>query len=163
MYKRQLEDDEDIAPAQVMRGALRCTDRVVATLVSRFLAQRDGRPKVVWIQGDHLNPEPLLSGELQPEPRGRTVFHALARYDADGHALPVPDLQRTFTHVDVMPTLAEAVGLRWRAAPHRLGLGVSLLAEPRQATLVEQVGLSTLNGRLSCRSPLFQRLWFQVT
>jgi phosphoglycerol transferase len=158
-----LEDDEDVAPAQVMRGALRCTDRVVATLVSRFLAQRDGRPKVVWIQGDHLNPEPLLSGELQPEPRGRTVFHALARYDADGHALPVPDLQRTFTHVDVMPTLAEAVGLRWRGEPHRLGLGVSLLAEPRQATLVEQVGLATLNGRLSCRSPLFQRLWFQVT
>jgi phosphoglycerol transferase len=153
--------DDEAAPAQVMRQALRCTDHVVATLVTRFLAQRDGRPKVVWIQGDHLNPEPLLSSELQPEPQGRTVFHALARYDADGRALPVPDLQRRFTHVDVLPTLAEAVGLQWRTAPHRLGLGVSLLAEPRQATLVEQEGLPTLDGRLSCRSPLFQRLWFQ--
>lgn len=152
---------DEAAPALVMRQALRCTDRVVATLVTRFLAQRDGRPKVVWIQGDHLNPEPLLSAQLQPEPEGRTVFHALARYDADGRALPVPDLQRRFTHVDVLPTLAEAVGLRWRTAPHRLGLGVSLLAEPRQATLVEQEGLPTLDGRLSCRSPLFQRLWFR--
>ena len=158
-----LEDDEETPSAEVMREALRCTDRVVATLVARFLAQRDGRPKVVWIQGDHLNPEPLLTSELEPEPQGRTVFYALARYDADGHALPVPDLQRRFTHVDVLPTLAEAVGLRWQAAPHRLGLGVSLLAEPRQATLVEQEGLPTLNGRLSCRSPLFQRLWFQAT
>lgn len=157
------DDEDDDEPVDVMRGALRCTDRVVAQLVQRFIAQRDGRPKVVWIQGDHLNPEPLLNGELQPEPHGRTVFHALARYDAQGRALPGPDQQRVFTHVDVMPTLAEAVGLRWSREPHRLGLGVSLLASPGPATLAEQAGMATLDARLSCRSPLFQRLWLGAT
>jgi hypothetical protein len=36
---------------------------------------------------------------------------------------------------------------------------VSLLAQPAPPTLMEQVGLRTLDGRLSCRSPLYQRLW----
>lgn len=157
------DNDEDDEPADVMREALRCTDRVVAGLVERFIAQRDGRPKVVWIMGDHLNPEPLLDGELQPEPRGRTVFHALARYDARGRALPGDDLQREFTHVDILPTLAEAIGLRWAQQPHRLGLGVSLLAGAGQPTLAERDGMAVVNGRLSCRSPLFQRLWMKAT
>lgn len=155
--------DEDDEPVDIMREALRCTDHVVAQLVQRFLAQRDGRPKVVWVQGDHLNPEPLLDAELQPQPRGRTVFHALVRVDAKGHPLPVEDQQRNFTHVDILPTLAEAIGWRWQREPHRLGLGVSLLAQPASATLAEQDGMATLNARLSCRSPLFQRLWMGVT
>lgn len=154
--------DEDDEPADIMRGALRCTDRVVAQLVQRFLAERNGRPKVVWVQGDHLNPEPLLDAQLQAQPQGRTVFHALTRVDAEGHPLPAQDAQRVFTHVDILPTLAEAIGWRWSAQPHRLGLGVSLLAEPAAATLAEREGLGTLDARLSCRSPLFQRLWMSA-
>ena len=156
------DDEDDDEPMDVMREALRCTDRVVAHLVERFVAQRDGRPKVVWIMGDHLNPEPLLNGELVPETHGRTVFHALARYDAEGRALPGDDLQRQFTHVDILPTLAEAIGLRWAPQPHRLGLGVSLLAETKPPTLAERDGVAAVNGRLSCRSPLFQRLWMRA-
>ncbi|HEY0953138.1 MAG TPA: sulfatase-like hydrolase/transferase [Roseateles sp.] len=147
------------APADVMRAALRCTDHVVAGLVQRFVAERSGRPKVVLVMGDHLNPAPLLDAELQAAPGGRTVFHALARYDAQGRALPADDQQRLFTHVDLLPTLAEALGLRWSPQPHRLGLGRSLLASERQATLAERDGMAVVNGRLSCRSPLFQRLW----
>lgn len=156
-----MADEDEDEPADVMREALRCTDRVVARLVERFVAQRDGRPKVVWIMGDHLNPEPLLEGDLVPEAQGRTVFHALARYDGEGRALPADDLQRQFTHVDILPTLAEAIGLRWQPQAHRLGLGVSLLAQPGQATLTERDGMALVNGRLSCRSPLFQQLWLK--
>ena len=97
-----------------------------------------------------------------PEAHGRTVFHALARYDAQGHALPADDLQREFTHVDILPTLAEAIGLRWSSHAHRLGLGTSLLAGPGHATLAERDGMAVVNGRLSCRSPLFQRLWMKA-
>lgn len=154
--------EEDDEPADILREALRCTDHVVAQLVQRFLSQRDGRPKVVWVQGDHLTPEPLLDAELQPSPHGRTVFHALTRINAQGRPLPVDDLHRDFTHVDILPTLAEAIGWRWQREPHRLGLGVSLLAEPAPATLAEQAGMVMLNARLSCRSPLFQRLWMGV-
>jgi phosphoglycerol transferase len=156
---RAADEDEDDVPAEMMRGALRCTDRVVDRLVQRFIAQHDGRPKVVWVMGDHINPEPVLSDDLQPSPDGRTVFHALARYDADGHVLPALDRQRDFTHVDILPTLAEAIGLSWAPQAHRLGLGVSLLAGEQPATLVEHDGMEQVNGRLSCRSSLFQRLW----
>jgi phosphoglycerol transferase len=157
---RPADEDDDEQPAELMRGALRCTDRAVARLVQGFVAQRDGRPKVVWVMGDHLNPAPLLDDELQPlAAGGRAVFHALARYDAAGRLLPGADRQREFTHVDVLPTLAEAVGLRWSPQAHRLGLGVSLLAEAQPATLVERDGLARVDARLSCRSPFFQRLW----
>lgn len=156
---RAADEAEDDVPVELMRGALRCTDRVVNRLVQRFVAQRDGRPKVVWVMGDHLNPEPLLNDDLQPSRDGRTVFHALARYDAEGRALPALDRQRNFTHVDILPTLAEAIGLNWAPQVHRLGLGISLLAEEQPHTLVERDGMELVNGRLSCRSPLFQRLW----
>jgi len=159
---RAADEDEDDVPVELMRGALRCTDRTVAQLVQRFVAQRDGRPKVVWIMGDHLNPTPLLDADLQPMAGGRTVFHALARYDANGQPLPGADQRREFTHVDVLPTLAEAIGLRWAPQGHRLGLGVSLLAEGRPATLIEREGIARVDGRLSCRSPLFQRLWLNA-
>ncbi|RZL39974.1 MAG: hypothetical protein EOP35_02260 [Rubrivivax sp.] len=155
------EDDDDV-PAELMRGALRCTDRVVARLVQRFVAQRDGRPKVVWLMGDHVNPRPVLNADLLPEPAGRTVFHALARYDADGRMLPAVDGRRQFTHVDIAATLAEAMGLSWAPQAHRLGLGVSLLAPSQPATLIERDGIGRVDGRLSCRSPLFQRLWLNA-
>jgi phosphoglycerol transferase len=159
---RAADEDEDDLPVELMRGALRCTDRIVAQLVQRFVAQRDGRPKVVWVMGDHLNPAPLLNADLQPEPDGRTVFHALARYDANGRPLSVDDQRREFTHVDVLPTLAQAIGLSWAPQGHRLGLGVSLLAGGRPATLIERDGMAHVDGRLSCRSPLFQRLWLEA-
>jgi hypothetical protein len=64
-----------------------------------------------------------------------------------------------FSHFDVMPTLAEAAGLRWTPQAHRLGLGVSLLAPQAPPTLLERSGRELLDARLSCPSPLFQRLW----
>jgi hypothetical protein len=67
--------------------------------------------------------------------------------------------QRRFTHADVMPTLAEAAGLRWGPTPHRLGVGVSLLHPQGAATLAEKMGFERMDGALSCRSPVFERLW----
>lgn len=154
---------EGVEPEDVMRSALRCADKAVDSLVRRFVAERNGRPKVVWVMGDHLNPEPLLGDDdLAPDLDGRSVFHALARYDAEGHPLPMIDQHREFTHVDVLPTLAEAIGLSWEPAAHQLGLGRSLLTTPAQPTLAERDGLALMNGRLSCRSPRFQRLWLGV-
>jgi phosphoglycerol transferase len=153
---------DDVPPEDVMRSALRCADKAVDSLVRRFVAERNGRPKVVWVMGDHLNPEPLLGdADLAPDFDGRSVFHALARYDANGQPLPMIDQHREFTHVDVLPTLAEAIGLSWQPAAHQLGLGRSLLATPAQPTLAERDGLALMNGRLSCRSPRFQRLWLR--
>jgi len=162
-------EDPGCAPARVvaeidapvqMSDALRCTDRMIEQLARRFAEQTDGRPKVVWIMGDHLAPQQLLADRLRPAADGaRTVFHVLARFDGTGRELPAPDAQRQFSHVDVLPTLAEAAGLRWSPLPHRLGLGVSLLAPGAPATLVERDGFEAADGRLACHSPLFAKLW----
>lgn len=142
-----------------MRSALRCSDAAVVRLVERFVAQRDGRPKVVWVMGDHLTPRPLEQLGLPPPAWPSTVYHAMLRVDALGRLLPAPVAQRHFTHADVMPTLAEAAGLQWGPHAHRLGVGVSLLHPQAGPTLAERMGFERLDGALSCPSPVFERLW----
>jgi hypothetical protein len=158
------DTDDPASPSGVarMRAALRCSDASVARLVERFLAQRDGRPKVVWVMGDHLTPRPLPEWELPPAVAQRTVFHALIRTDASGRLLPASASDRRFTHADVMPTLADAAGLRWGPHPHRLGVGVSLLLPGGAATLAEKLGFERMDGALSCPSPLFERMWMSA-
>lgn len=148
-------------PEALMRLSLRCTDRAVAQLVQRFLARADGRPKLVWVMGDHVAPVQLLGAELAAWPdEVPLLFHAMARQDAQGREQgSLLQSSRVFSHFDVMPTLAEAAGLRWTPQTHRLGLGVSLLAQQAPRTLLERSGREVLDARLSCPSPLFQRLW----
>ena len=155
-----LDDDDD--DEATLRAALRCTDASVAALVQRFTARADGRPKLVWVMGDHVMPRAVLADETDPAQPRQGVFAAWALFDGQGREV-TPALQpRAFSHVDVLPTLAEAAGLRWQPHAHRLGLGVSLLAPDAGGTLLEQQGAVRLERRLACPSPLFQQLWARV-
>lgn len=162
---RDSDSDDDHDDNDQLRQALRCSDRVVAQLVQRFLARADGRPKLVWLMGDHVAPRPLLADELASPAHPQALFHAAVRVDAQGREqplLPNSPVPRRFSQVDVMPTLAEALGLRWGPQPHRLGLGVSLLAPAGAAaapTWLERLGREPLQRRLACPSPRFQQLW----
>jgi phosphoglycerol transferase len=166
-------EDTDCAPLQdpppedaaLMRLSLRCSDRVVHQLVQRFLSRADGRPKLVWVMGDHVAPVQLLGDELAPGARSRpVVFHAAVMQDAQGRQRSLlPQSSRSFSHFDVMATLAEAAGLSWQPVAHRLGMGVSLLARDEPRTLLESIGRAELDARLSCPSPLFQRLWLAAS
>ena len=155
------QDAASPAAAARMRAALRCTDAAVARLVERFMTQADGRPKAAWVMGDHLTPKPWHEARLPPPASPRSVFHLLLQRDAHGRiaAASTPASPRTFTHADVMPTLAAAAGLRWGPRAQRLGVGVSLLDPQRKPTLAEQIGFERMDGRLSCPSPLFEKLW----
>lgn len=153
-------EDGELSTDEQMARALACTDHVVAKLARRFAAQADGRRKLVWIMGDHVGPTPLLFDGTDEQWRQRGLFHALARFDGQGRAEPLPPARpRSFSHLDVLPTLAEALGLRWQPQSHRLGLGVSLLADEQPPTLLEQQGFERSNAQLACPSPLFHRLW----
>lgn len=157
----QSEDGELSADEQMAR-ALACTDHVVAQLAKRFASQADGRRKLVWIMGDHIGPTPLLFDGTDEQWRRRSLFHALARFDGQGRPEPIPPVRhRSFSHLDVLPTLAEALGLRWAPQSHRLGLGVSLLAPGTPPTMLEQQGYERSNAQLACPSPLFHRLWVE--
>lgn len=154
-------EDGELSSDEQMARALACTDHVVARLARRFASQADGRRKLVWIMGDHVGPTPLLFDGSDEQWRQRSLFHALARFDGQGRPepLPIATRQRSFSHLDVLPTLAEALGLRWQPQAHRLGLGVSLLAAGQPPTLLEQQGYERSNAQLACPSPLFHRLW----
>lgn len=155
------DDDDDDDDSATLRAALRCTDTAVVQLVQRFMQAPTGRPKLVWLMGDHVTPRPLLADDLLPAHGPQGLFHAVARVDSRGRETPlVPHPRgRRFAHVDVLPTLAQAVGLRWAPQPARLGLGVSLLADGAPPTLLEQMGPERLARRLACPSPRFQQLW----
>lgn len=155
---RDADADDESA---TLRAALRCTDAAVAQLVQRFMQADTGRPRLVWLMGDHVTPRPLLADELQAVLGPQGLFHAVARVDAQGREQPLAlaTADRRFAHVDVLPTLAQALGLRWSPQPQRLGLGVSLLAAGAPATLLEQMGADRLARRLACPSPRFQQLW----
>ena len=159
----ELAAREEPDPSEVMSTAVRCSDRAVADLVGRFGSQVTGRPKVALVIGDHLSTPHPLSGPLEAMAarQPRNVFHVLARWDSSGRRLPapMPSAQRVFTHLDILPTVAEALGLRWQPHPHRLGLGVSLLHPQSLPTEAERLGMQALNARLSCPSPVFRTLW----
>ena len=149
-------------PALTLRHAYRCSDAAVAQLLQRFARAGDGRAKLVWVMGDHLSHPhaltPLLAAEQSRPPA--SVFHAWAQFNR--HGKPVAEGSspaRQFTHVDVLPTLAEAAGFWWGPDTHRLGMGVSLLAPDARRTLVERDGLARMNRRMACTSPLFASLW----
>ncbi|MBH9552027.1 LTA synthase family protein [Inhella gelatinilytica] len=146
------------------RAALACTDTAVAQLVRRFLQQTNGRPKLVWLMGDHMAPLPLLfDGDLD-QAQQRDLFHVLLQAEGDGTIRkpadrPVPE--RQISHLDLLPTLVQALGLTWGADAYRLGMGVSLLQPDRaQPTLLEREGLDRMNRQLVCPSPRFMELWF---
>jgi len=153
----------DPDPAEVMRAALRCSDRAVAGLIERFASHATGRPKVALVMGDHLSTPHPLSEPLQQMATHstRNVFHLLARWDASGRHIAgaAPAKSRVFTHLDLLPTLAEALGLRWEPQAHRLGLGVSLLSKQHLPSHAEEWGPQALDAQLSCPSPVFQTLW----
>lgn len=154
-------EDGELSTDEQMARALACTDHVVAQLARRFASQADGRRKLVWIMGDHIGPTPLLFDGSDEQWRKRSLFHTLARFDGQGRPEPLPAAvrHRSFSHLDVLPTLAEALGLSWQPQAHRLGLGVSLLAAEQPPTLLEQQGFERSNAQLACPSPLFHRLW----
>lgn len=159
----QLAAQEQPDPAEVMRAAVRCSDRAVVQLVERYARHVTGRPKVALVMGDHLSKPHPLYGPLQrlEQRQSRNVFHLLARWDAAGRRLPTPapSAQRIFTHLDLLPTLAETLGLHWQPQPHRLGLGVSLVSPQPLPTRAEQWGPKVLDSQLSCPSPMFRNLW----
>lgn len=146
-----------------MRAALHCSDRAVAGLIERFASHATGRPKVALVMGDHLSTPHPLSEPLQQMAthQPRNVFHLLGRWDASGRHITVAANARSriFTHLDLLPTLAEAIGLRWEPQAHRLGLGVSLVSKQALPTLAEKWGPQALDAQLSCPSPVFQTLW----
>lgn len=131
-------------------------DSMMKDFLNRFYLQNYSKDTVLIIVGDHLRmaggPK-SGSGFLKDIPREkRRIYNAFI--NSSHEELPL-NLQRTFTQIDLFPTILEAAGFSIKG--HRLGLGTSVFSEEK--TLAEQYGHEELKKKLRRNSPLYGALW----
>ena len=131
-------------------------DSLMKDFLNRFYLQPYSQNTVLIIVGDHLRmaggPK-SGSGFLKNIPKDkRRIYNVFINSSRD--ELPL-NMQRTFSQIDMFPTILEAAGFTVKG--HRLGLGVSVFSDEK--TLIEKYGKEELKKNLMKSSPLYSRLW----
>ncbi|MCC8121879.1 MAG: putative glycosyltransferase, exosortase G system-associated [Oscillospiraceae bacterium] len=127
-----------------------CTDRQVAEFVAWCQEQEFCENTVIVITGDHPRMDANLVGEVSRY--DRTVYNCFVNAARD----PVLDPQsRTFTALDVFPTVLSALGFEIEG--DRLGLGTDLFSD--RETLTEQLGYDRLYQELSKSSEFYTQVF----
>lgn len=130
----------------VTANVVACSDRLVAEFVSWCQEQDFYENTVIVITGDHPRMDSnLVSGVSRYD---RTVYNCLI------NAAKAPALDsgsRTFTALDVFPTVLSALGYEIEGG--RLGLGTDLFSG--RETLAEELGYDTLYQELSKSSEFY--------
>jgi len=99
----------------------------------------------IVLLGDHLR-----QGTDFDMPPKRSIYNLFI------NAASIPNnLNRTFTQIDLFPTILEAIGVKWKT--HKLSLGTSVFSDNK--TLEEQFGSGFLRQKLSERNDLYKSLW----
>ena len=132
------------------RDVVVCADDMAADFLEWIAAQPFADDTMVVVMGDHLamvNPLYDLLAAHQDERRNFNLFINPAR--------PLPDAERRVSHLDMLPTMLEALG--GTVPGGRMGLGVSLYSgEP---TLLELMDAETLDGKLRGHSEIYNALF----
>ncbi|MCD8331269.1 MAG: LTA synthase family protein, partial [Oscillospiraceae bacterium] len=127
-----------------------CTDRQVAEFVAWCQEQEFYENTVIVITGDHPRMDANLVGEVSRY--DRTVYNCFINAAQD----PILDPQsRTFTALDVFPTVLSALGFEIEG--DRLGLGTDLFSD--RETLAEQLGYDRLYQELSKSSEFYTQVF----
>ena len=100
---------------------------------------------VIVLLGDHLR-----HGNDFSMPDERHIYNLFLNTDIN-----LQERNRTFTQIDLFPTILEAIGVTWNS--HRLGLGTSVFSQ--EQTLQEKFGGAYLERELSKRNDLYNHLW----
>ncbi len=109
----------------------------------RWMEQRpDYKDTVIVVLGDHLR-----MGNDFEMPQNRSVYNLFI------NAFDVADKNRTFTQVDLFPTVVEALGGKMKG--HRLGIGTSLFSSV--PTFSEIYSKDYLYQTLSKRNKLYEK------
>lgn len=119
------------------------TDVQIFNFINWLKTQPDYQNTVIVIVGDHLR-----MGNNFAMPRERHVYNLFL------NAAKPQSTERTFSQIDLFPSILEALGAEVKG--HRLGLGVSVFSAEK--TLLEEYP-DTLTEKLSKRSKLAEELW----
>lgn len=139
-------------------------DSLMKDFLNWFYLQPYAKDTVLIIIGDHLRMSggpKSGSGFLKTVPKSkRRIYNVFINASLPGCSDATAenckiDRNRTFTQIDMFPTILEAAG--FTLPNHRLGLGVSVFSEEK--TLVEKYGETSLRQQLRKNSPLYSALW----
>jgi phosphoglycerol transferase len=125
-------------------NAISHTAKEVAAFIKWLQMRKDYQDTVIVIAGDHLR-----MGTDFATPQHRDVYNLFI------HAPTPHNLNRTFTQIDMFPTLLEAIGAQVKG--HRLGLGTSLFSD--EPTLAERFDAEWLIDEFSKKDALYDSLW----
>lgn len=129
------------------RDAFVAADHMASEFVRWLKKQSFYKNTVVVVIGDHLYMADDIGGIALPREK-RSVYNVFLN---TGKSMDEAHRYRSYSSVDIAPTLLEAIGA---VLPERkYGLGVSLFSD--EPTLVEKYGTETVNLELSRRSRLY--------
>lgn len=130
-------------------NVVRCADRLLGSFIEWCRAQDFWDDTVIVITGDH----PRMDTDMVEgvDYFDRTIYNCFI----NTKKVPSATKNRTFTSLDIFPTILSALGYEWGGA--RLGLGTDMFSgEP---TLAEQLGYETLDSELAKNSKFYTRFY----
>ncbi|MCF0258460.1 MAG: LTA synthase family protein [Erysipelotrichaceae bacterium] len=136
-------DCEDVHHGDQMKNAIACSEKRVYQFVKWIQEQPFYEDTVVVVAGDHLTMAAGLGRELKGFDRG-VYFTILNGPEYNGP-------KRTYTTMDIFPTVVSAVGATYDG--NRLGLGTNLFSD--EPTLVETMGIQNLNDQIPLGTDYF--------
>ena len=129
----------------VIRGSSTMIDEFVTWITEQDFYENT----TIVLTGDHLTMQKDMTENLD-EGFDRIIFNAIIQSQVEG----LNYNNRTFTNMDMFPTVVEALGATVEG--RRLGLGTSLYSDLE--TLPEIYGLDYIDQQVQMRSPFFNDL-----
>ena len=121
------------------------TNLVISDFIDWFKNKPEYKNTVIVLVGDHLR-----MGRDFKMPNDRQIYNLFLN-----SVVKPKNLQRTFSQIDLFPSVLEAIGVK--IVGHKLGLGTSIFSN--QKTLSERFSAKKLNNTLSKRNKLYESLW----
>lgn len=121
------------------------TSKLTVDFIKWFKTRSEFGDTVIIVAGDHLRRDNLI-----PYPIKRSIYNLFIN-----SAIKPKNTNRTFTQIDMFPTILEAMGVKIKG--HRLGLGTSVFSD--EPTLAERFSPEYLAKELVKRSKIYESLW----
>lgn len=141
--------DAKIKDEEYFKNVVSCSSLQISAFVDWLSQQPFYENTEIVIVGDH----PTMSSTIFSKDMERPIYNVYINtvFKETPYAK-----NRHFTALDTMPTILE--GLGYKIDGHKLGLGVSLFSG--EQTLLEKLGLDTLNSELEKQSAIYNKLLY---
>lgn len=122
------------------------TDLSTANFINWIKKQDFYKNTVIVVVGDHFR----MGSDIK-YPSQRKIFNLFINTKK-----AIMNVNRTFSQVDLFPTILEAMGINLK--DHSLGVGVSVFSDKK--TLLERYDSNTLFDMMKKKSKLLKELWY---